>query len=265
MLDWAQDLGLGFSMIASTGNQPDLNICDLLPLYAQDPGTKVVLAYLEMIPEPARFARILSRVCRIKPVIILKSGRTEAGAAAARSHTGSLAGNERVAEALIAKTGAIRVNTLEEAFLLASALGKMPRVRGNRVGIISNAGGPGTLVADALHDRGFELPLLSPEVRETLAREVLPQASTANPLDLVATASPEHYGKASKLMAESGIYDALIVIMVPPVTIETGSVAQAMIDVSSVLKWEGPEEVLCSKVIYPPFPFLNRLPRSSVS
>lgn len=230
MLDWAQDLGLGFSMIASTGNQPDLNICDLLPLYAEDPATKVVLAYLEMIPEPARFAKILSRVCRIKPVIILKSGRTEAGAAAARSHTGSLAGNERVAEALIAKTGATRVNTLEEAFLLASALGKMPRVRGNRVGIISNAGGPGTLVADALHDRGFELPLLSPEVREILAREVLPQASTGNPLDLVATASPEHYGKASKLMAESGIYDALIVIMVPPVTIETGSVAHAMID-----------------------------------
>ncbi len=230
MLDWAEELGLGFSMITSTGNQPDLNICDLLPLYAMDSGTKVILAYLEMIPEPARFARVLSMVNKIKPVIILKSGRTEAGAAAARSHTGSLAGNEQIAEALIQKTGALRVNTLEEAFLLASALGRMPKIRGSRVGIISNAGGPGTLVADALNDLGFVLPVLSHELRDSLAKDILPQASTANPLDLVATAAPEHYGKASRLMAESGIYDALIVIMVPPVTVETGSVAQAMID-----------------------------------
>lgn len=230
LLDWAEDLGLGFSMIASTGNQPDLDICDLLPIFAEDHGTKVILAYLEMIPDPARFERIMQKVTPKKPVVILKSGRTASGAAAARSHTGSLAGNERIAEALIRKTGAIRANTLEEAFLLSSALSRLPLVMGNRVGIISNAGGPGTLVADMLDELGFELPLLPETVRNELARDILPQASTANPLDLVATAAPEHYGKASRLMAESGMFDALIVIMVPPATIETGLVAQAMID-----------------------------------
>lgn len=229
-LDWAEDLGLGFSMIASTGNQPDLDICDLLPIFARDEGTKVILAYLETIPDPARFERIMTKAANEKPVVILKSGRTASGAAAARSHTGSLAGNEKIAEALIRKTGALRANTLEEAFLLSSALSRLPLMKGKRVGIISNAGGPGTLVADMLDELGFELPLLPEEVRDELARDILPQASTANPLDLVATASPEHYGKASRLMAESGIFDALIVIMVPPATIETGAVAQAMID-----------------------------------
>lgn len=229
-LDWADELGLGFTMIASTGNQPDINICDLLPLYARDTATKVILAYIETIPEPARFERVLSKVNEIKPVIILKSGRTDAGAAAAMSHTGSLAGNERVAEAIIAKTGSIRVNNLEEAFLLASALGRMPEVRGKKVGIISNAGGPGTLVADALHDWGFELPLMPCDMREELASHILPQASTGNPLDLVATAAPEHYSAAAEMMVQSGLYDALLVIVVPPVTVDTGAVGKAMVE-----------------------------------
>jgi acyl-CoA synthetase (NDP forming)/folate-dependent phosphoribosylglycinamide formyltransferase PurN len=230
MLDFASTYGLGFSRIASTGNQPDVTACDLLPLYADDPNTTVILAYLEAIPDAPRFARILKRAASVKPVVVLKSGRTEAGAAAARSHTGSLTGDGRLAGVLLAQSGAIVAETLEEAYLLASALSRMPRVRGNRVGILSNAGGPGTLVADALAMRGFELPLMPARLRERLASRIMPQASTGNPLDLVATATPEHYGEAARTMLESGLYDAILVIVVPPAGIDTGATARGMSD-----------------------------------
>ena len=231
LLDFAPSLGMGFSLIASTGNQPDMTINDLLPLYAEDDNTTAILAYLETLPDAGRFTRILTEAAAKKPVVVVKSGMTEAGAAAAKSHTGSLAGKSRIAEALLDKTGAIRATTLEEAFLLASALSTQPRVKGNRVGVISNAGGPGTLVADELSRRGFSLPFLPDTTRKALAAQVLPQASTANPLDLVATAKPEHYAAAAKAMVESGLYDAFVVVMVPPTGVETGPVAEAMIPV----------------------------------
>ena len=245
LLDFAATLGLGFSRIASTGNQPDVTACDLLPLYANDPNTKVILAYLEAIPDAPRFARILRKAASAKPVVVLKSGRTEAGAAAARSHTGSLAGNGRLAGVLLAQSGAIVTETLEEAFLLAAALSRMPRVRGNRVGIISNAGGPGTLVADALATRGFELPLMPAPLRERLASRIMPQASTGNPLDLVATATPEHYGEAARTMLESGVFDAILVIVVPPAGVDTGAVALGMADVLAQARDSGIPMLSC--------------------
>ena len=152
-------------------------------------------------------------------------------AAAASSHTGSLAGNDNVADALLKKCGVIRAENLEDAFLLASSMTKMPRLRGNRVGIISNAGGLGTLTTDALVKYGFELPELSSEERAELAAKLLPEASTHNPLDLVAPAPPAHYAIAAHAMIDSGKYDAIIVDCVPPATIDTGEVAQAMVDI----------------------------------
>ncbi|MDR2528110.1 MAG: acetate--CoA ligase family protein [Synergistaceae bacterium] len=230
LIDFSGKLGIGFSMVVSTGNQPDMTVNDVLPLMAADKNTSVVLAYLETLPDPGRFVRVVGKASAKKPVIIVKSGRTAAGAQAASSHTGSLAGDAAITETLIEKTGAIRAKTLEEAFLLADALSKMPRFWGRRVGVISNAGGPGTLIADSLSDAGFELPLLPQAAREELAQTLLPQASTGNPLDLVATALPEHYSLATKKMAESGLYDALILMVVPPVGVDTGAVAEAVAD-----------------------------------
>jgi acetyltransferase len=230
LIDFSSKLGIGFSMVVSTGNQPDMTVNDVLPLMAEDKNTLVALAYLETLPDPGRFVKVVRKASAKKPVIIVKSGRTAAGAQAASSHTGSLAGDAAITEALIEKAGAIRAKTLEEAFLLADALSKMPRFSGKRVGVISNAGGPGTLIADALSDAGFELPLLPQAVREELAQAFLPQASTGNPLDLVATALPEHYSLAAKKMAESGLYDALILMVVPPVGVDTGAVAEAVAD-----------------------------------
>ncbi len=229
LLDFAEELDVGFSVVASLGNMANINFCDLLPLLEADPNTHIICMYMETIPQPYRFERVMSQVT--KPVIVVKSGRTAAGAAAASSHTGSLSGNDDAAEALLAKCGIIRAENLEDAFLLASAMTRMPRLKGNRVGIISNAGGLGTLTTDALVKYGFTLPELDAAEQKALAAKLLPEASTHNPLDLVAPAPPAHYAAAAHAMIDSGKYDAIIVDCVPPATIDTGEVAQAMVDI----------------------------------
>lgn len=229
LIDFADELDVGFSVIVSMGNMANINPCDLLPMLEADENTHIICMYMETIPEPYRFERVMSTIT--KPVIIVKAGRTAAGAAAASSHTGSLAGNDSVADALLKKCGAIRAENLEDAFLLASSLSKMQFLRGNRVGIISNAGGLGTLTTDALVRYGFELPELDAEERAKLAEQLLPEASTHNPLDLVAPAPPAHYAVAAQAMIDSGRYDAIIVDCVPPATVDTGEVAQAMVDI----------------------------------
>ena len=229
LIDFAGELDVGFSVVASLGNMADVNPCDLLPLLEADENTQLVCMYMETIPEPYRFERVMAKMT--KPVIMVKSGRTAAGAAAASSHTGSLAGNDAVADALLKKCGVIRAENLEDAFLLASSMTKMPRIRGDRVGIISNAGGLGTLTTDALVQYGFTLPELDQPDREKLAAQLLPEASTHNPLDLVAPAPPAHYAVAARAMIDSGKYDALIIDCVPPATVDTGEVGRAMADV----------------------------------
>ena len=229
LIDFADELDVGFSVVVSLGNMANITPCDLLPMLEQDVNTRIICMYMESLPEPYRFERAMRNVT--KPVIVVKSGRTAKGAAAASSHTGSLAGNDNVADALLKKCGVIRAENLEDAFLLASSMTKMPRIRGTRVGIISNAGGLGTLTTDALIRFGFELPELSDAERAELAKKLLPEASTHNPLDLVAPAPPEHYAAAARAMIDSGKYDALIVDCVPPATVDTGKVAEAMVDI----------------------------------
>ena len=229
LIDFADELDVGFSVVVSLGNMANINPCDLLPMLEEDENTELICMYMETLPEPYRFERVMARMT--KPVIMVKSGRTAAGAKAASSHTGSLACNDSVADALLQKCGVIRAENLEDAFLLASAMGKMPRIRGKRVGIISNAGGLGTLTTDVLVKYGFELPELSAEQQAALAPQLLPEASTHNPLDLVAPAPPAHYAAAAHAMIDSGLYDAIIVDCVPPALIDTGEVAQAMVDI----------------------------------
>ena len=229
LIDFADELDVGFSVVVSLGNMANINPCDLLPMLEEDENTELICMYMETLPEPYRFERVMGRMT--KPVIMVKSGRTAAGAKAASSHTGSMACNDDLADALLRKCGVIRAENLEDAFLLASAMGKMPRIRGKRVGIISNAGGLGTLTTDVLVKYGFELPELSPEEQAALAPQLLPEASTHNPLDLVAPAPPAHYAAAAHAMIDSGRYDAIIVDCVPPALVDTGEVAQAMVDI----------------------------------
>ena len=229
MLDYAQELGMGFSSIVSLGNQADVNICDLLFHLDQDPHTKVIVLYLESILEPVRFWRLAAKVG--KPILLIKAGSTSAGMAAASSHTGSLAGNDQIVQALIHKAGITRMSSLQEAFFCASALANMPRIQGNRVALLTNAGGPGILISDALSNLGFELPTPQEKLKNYLRENLMKEASVANPVDLVAPAPPEHYALAAKAMLESGEYDALLVCCVPPATVDTTKVAQALVPV----------------------------------
>lgn len=229
MLDYAENLGIGFSSIVSLGNQADITVCDLLPFYEQDGHTRVIVLYLESILEPLRFWKLM--VNMTKPILLLKAGNTSAGMAAASSHTGSLAGNDQVVEALIKKSGITRVYSLEECFICAAALSHMPNVKGNRVGLLTNAGGPGILISDALSNLGFTLPVPSEKLKTFLQKNLMQEASTRNPIDVVAPAPPEHYVLAARAILESGEYDALLICCVPPATVDTAKVADALVPI----------------------------------
>lgn len=226
LLDYAEELGIGFSIMVSTGNQAGMNVCDFLPYLEKDENTKVVLMYLEEIQEPVRFRNIVKKMT--KPVVVLKSGRTAAGASAASSHTGSMVGNDEIADAVLRQSGAIRVDSLEDAFLLASTFAKTGALRGKRVGIVSNTGGLGILMTDSLVKYGFELPDLPEAVKAALRPQLLPEAAVRNPIDLVAPAPPAHYHLALKAMLDCGEYDAVIVTCIPPATVNTGEVAEML-------------------------------------
>jgi acetyltransferase len=234
MLDYAEELGIGFSSIVSLGNQADVTVCDLLPFYEKDEHTRVIVLYLETIVEPVRLWRLASQVH--KPILLLKSGSTSAGMAAASSHTGSLAGNDKIVDALIRKAGITRVQSLEELFLCAAALANMPPVKGNRIGHLTNAGGPSILITDALSNCGFTLPVPSDPLKTYLRENLMREASVQNPVDIVAPAPPEHYVLTAKAMLESGEYDALPICCVPPATVDTGKVAEALVPLLKTAK-----------------------------
>lgn len=229
ILDCSSAFGIGFSTILSLGNQADVNACDILELLEKDPNTKVILMYLESVLNPVQF---LAQAARMEtPILLLKSGKTAFGAGAASSHTGSLAGNDEIVEALIQKAGILRMPTLESCFVAASALSKLPWIKGKRVALLTNAGGPGILISDMLFEAGFEMPKLSEKTREILAPKLFKEASLSNPIDLVAAAPPEHYAIAAKEILSSGEYDVLLVCCVPPAVIDTTLVAEALVPV----------------------------------
>ncbi len=230
LLDYAERLGIGFSVIASLGNQADVTANDLLPLIAEDEETEVVLLYLETIPQHDRFRRILSRLTARKPVILLKAGRTEAGARAASSHTGSLAGDDQVVESLIESCGIIRAESVYSAFFTAAALSRIPRPAGRRVAVVTNGGGPGILLSDALSRAGLEVPPLPEAVQKSLRKVLLPEAAVSNPIDLVAPAPPEHYAEALRQVISCGMYDAVALLCIPPATITTAEVAEGVVE-----------------------------------
>jgi acetate---CoA ligase (ADP-forming) len=230
LLDYAKHLGIGFSSIVSLGNQADMTANDILPMLAEDDATEVILLYLETIPDYYRFKTIASRLAEKKPVILLKAGGTEAGARAAGSHTGSLAGNDQVVDALIRSSGIIRAQTVYSAFFIAAALSHLPRPSGKRVAVVTNGGGPGILLSDALSRAGFEVPPLAEEVQKRLKPQLLPEASVTNPIDLVAPAPPEHYAEAVRQVVQCGSYDAVALLCIPPATIDTADVARGVVD-----------------------------------
>jgi acetyl coenzyme A synthetase (ADP forming)-like protein len=236
LLEKAEERGIGLSAFASIGNKADVSSNDLLEYWEDDPGTGLIALYLESFGNPRRFGRIARRVARKKPILAMKSGTTTTGARAASSHTAALAGSEAAVDALFHQAGVIRARTLEELIDAAALLAGQPLPAGRRVGVITNAGGLGILCADACEAAGLELPALAPET-ETALQTVLPaEASVANPIDMLGSATGATYERVLPIvLADLGL-DAVIVLFVPPVVAGADEVALAIGRASSDTK-----------------------------
>jgi acetyl coenzyme A synthetase (ADP forming)-like protein len=228
VLDLAARRRIGFSSFVSVGNKCDVSGNDMLEYWGEDERTSVVLMYLESFGNPRNFTQIARRVGRRKPIIAVKSGRTLSGSRAAASHTGSLAGTDIAVGALFRQAGVIRVDTTEELFDTAMLLATQPVPKGRKVAILTNAGGPGILAADACESHGLLIPPLAKETVERLAEFLPPEASLNNPVDMIASATGEHFGKAVRAVLDDPNVDSMIAIFVPPLMIETRDVAQAI-------------------------------------
>ncbi len=230
LLDYAARLNVGISTFVSVGNKADVSGNDLVQYWAEDPRTEVILLYLESFGSPGVFGRIARRVARRKPIVAVKAGRSRAGARAASSHTGALAESDAVVDALFRQAGVIRTGTLEELFDVAALLAHQPVPRGRRVAVVTNAGGPAILAADACEAQGLELPPLSAETTAAL-RSLLPAAaSVANPVDMLASAPPEHYSRVLRLVLADPSVDSLLVIFIPPIATNVDAVASAVVE-----------------------------------
>ncbi|MCP4203024.1 MAG: GNAT family N-acetyltransferase, partial [bacterium] len=216
ILNAASDLGIGFTQFASIGNKADVSGNDLLEHWENDPDTHVVCMYLESFGGPRRFVELAKRVSRKKPILIVKSGRTEEGARAASSHTGALAGRDITVSTFLAQCGVLRAGTIDELFAVARALDLCKLPAGNRVAILTNAGGPAIMATDSVVNRGLEMAELSLGTREGLAASLPKEASVANPVDMIASAGAEDYARSLEiLLADDGV-DMVLAINVKP-------------------------------------------------
>lgn len=217
LLQFTQIVGIGLSSFVSAGNKADISGNDLLCYWEEDERTKVILLYLESFGNPRKFIRIAKRVSKKKPIIVVKGGRTVSGFKAARSHTGALVSSSSVTlDALFEQAGVIRVDTIAEMMDVATLLVTQPLPKGRNVGIITNAGGLGVLLSDYLDNLGLKLAELSEKTKNELRSFLPKEASISNPIDMIASATPEHYYNAVKVVLKDDNVDSLIVIYIPP-------------------------------------------------
>lgn len=215
ILDQARRLDLGISSFMSVGNKADVSGNDLIAYWSEDPRTRVILLYLESFGNPRRFAQLAPTVARDKPIVAVKSGRSAAGTRAASSHSAALASLDVAVDALFEQAGVIRTNTLEDLFNVASLLSTQPLPAGPRVGVVTNAGGPGILLADACEAGGLTLPDLDESTRETL-RALLPAAaSLANPVDMIASATPAQFARSIAAVGQDPNIDSVVAMYIP--------------------------------------------------
>ena len=225
----AREMSLGISMFASTGNKADISGNDLLEYWEDDPTVALILMYIESFGNPTKFTRIARRITRRKPILLVKAGRSASGARAASTHTGSMAGLDIAVDSLLLQCGVIRSSSIQEMFVQARTLGKQPVPAGARVCVVSNAGGPAILAADACESLGLTLPPLSPASLTALKGVLPPEGTPANPIDLIASAGPDRYAPALRIALADPDIDALLVIFVSPIMIDAHAVARAIV------------------------------------
>ena len=231
MIDWSRGEGFGFSRVISLGNQIDLTESDVLLPTALMPETAVVTMYLEGIGDGEKFLETAAEASKLKPVIALKVGRSEAGKRAAASHTGALAGSDAAYEAAFRRAGVLRAETTEQMFSWAKLLTSAKLPAANRIAILTNAGGPGVAGADAVDANNLSLVELSPETRNQLSDRLPSAASISNPVDMLASASPQVYADCLQILLNAPEVDMVMVIAPPPPMFDATEVADKLIPV----------------------------------
>ncbi len=230
VLDWANGRQIGFSLMASIGNMADIDFGDMLDYLAGDVSSKAILLYIEGIKHAPKFMSAARRAARSKPVIVIKTGRNESAAKAAASHTGALAGSDKVYDAAFRRAGVLRVPDLDELFIAAETADRIGAIPGERLTILTNGGGVGVLAADALADEDGELAVLSDETREKL-NNVLPATwSGANPVDIIGDAGPDRYKNALSALLAAPETEAVLVMNCPTALASSESIARAVIE-----------------------------------
>ena len=238
ILNILKDLNLGFAQFISIGNQADVNAETAMEYWENEEDVEQILLYMESIQNPSNFRKLASRITKKKPVLALKAGRSAAGASAASSHTGSLAGADKAANALLNQSGVIREYSLKNLFSTAKVFANCPIPKGDRVAIITNSGGPGIMATDAVCEYGMQMAQITDATKETL-RSFLPSAaSVKNPIDMIASAPIEHYKETLKTVIADPNVDMIMVIYLPFLGLKDIDVAKAVMEI----KKEYPEK-----------------------
>lgn len=229
ILDWSMGRGVGLAKLISIGNKADISEIDLLSALAEDDQTKVIACYLESITSGDEFIRVAEAVAAVKPVVILKAGTTQAGGKAASSHTGSLAGADIAYGAAFRRAGVVRADNFEALFDDAMALAMQPLPKGDRVAVITNAGGPGIMAADAIENLGLKVSTLDPSISTALKEKLPAAASVGNPIDVLGDADPERYGMALDAALDDETVQSVIVILTPQAMSKPAETAREII------------------------------------
>jgi len=232
ILDMANNQGIGLSKLISIGNKADLNELDILRAMDKDPDTKVIAGYLESIGDGNQFAREAEDISSRKPILLIKSGGTAAGARAASSHTGSLAGGDTAYEAVFAKAGIIRCKSIMQQFNYARAFANQPLPLGDRVAVITNAGGPGIMTADAIEAHGLSFAVLGEDTKAKLAEKLPAAANINNPVDVLGDALADRYEYALDVVLDDDNVDAIVVLLTPQAMTEAKETAEAIVKIA---------------------------------
>jgi len=232
ILDMANANGIGFSKLISIGNKADIDELDAIKALGADPDTKVMAGYLESISDGNAFVREAERICYDKPILLMKSGGTEAGAKAASSHTGSLAGSEIAYESAFERAGIIRCDSIKQQFDYAQALANQPLPAGSRVAVITNAGGPGIMAADAIERKGLTFAKINDQTMSKLSSALPPAANLYNPIDVLGDALAERYEFALSVILDDPNVDIVLVLLTPQAMTEAAVTAEVIVNIS---------------------------------
>ena len=232
VVDFLYGKKVGFSHFISLGNEADVTETDMIEYLGQEPRTRVIAAYVEQIRDGRRFLEVARKVSRVKPIVLLKGGRSDAGARAVSSHTGSLAGSHTAYQAAFKQAGVIEVETFAELFDVAVAFDFQPLPQGTNAVLLTNAGGPAALTSDSLSFNGFRLEDLEEETKKELRTFLNPSAQVGNPVDMLGAAEPQDYARVIKALKDDKTVDIIIPILVPQALVDPRQVAQAVVDAS---------------------------------